>query len=89
MWQTCKFGRRLINIYSTQGVILDGSPRFSIPLTAMSKIVQGEYHGVAQKPVSFKAKADRPPLWIVLDEVQDPQVSTKITASISLPITLL
>ncbi|KAI8147535.1 Alpha/beta knot methyltransferase [Fennellomyces sp. T-0311] len=56
-----------------QGVVLDGSPRMPIPLTALSEVVQGEYNGISPKPVSFKAKASRPPLWIVLDEVQDPQ----------------
>ena len=44
----------------------------------MSNITNGEYEGVIapQKSVSFRKKAlDRQPLWIALDEVQDPQVT--------------
>ncbi|KAI9485073.1 Alpha/beta knot methyltransferase [Zychaea mexicana] len=56
-----------------QGVVLDGSPRIPITLQGMSKVDNGEYYGVTQKPVSFKTASDRPPVWVVLDEVQDPQ----------------
>ncbi|KAG2217882.1 hypothetical protein INT45_005538 [Circinella minor] len=59
-----------------QGVVLDGSPRIPIQLSAMSSITNGKYKGIIapQKTISFqKTDLDRQPLWIVLDEVQDPQ----------------
>ncbi|KAI9257306.1 Alpha/beta knot methyltransferase, partial [Phascolomyces articulosus] len=61
-----------------QGVVLDGSPRETIQLKAMSGVDKnGEYQGIVPQKESIRFKMttslNRQPLWIVLDEVQDPQ----------------